>query len=270
MKGLGNMLKPNIFINGDCFESMKKMKDNVIDIVMTSPFYNTSRKSNSKRSLNHHEGRYDVHLDNLTDEEYIDFSTNLFNDYDRVLKKNGVILYNLSYSSENTHLIWLTIADIIKNTNFTTADTIIWKKKSALPNNTSHNRLTRITEYIFVFCRKDELKTFNANKEVKSTNAKGQKYYENYFNFVEAKNNDGKNDLNKATYSSELCEKLLSLYAKDDSLVYDSFMGTGTTAVACRRLGHRFIGSEISYDQCVYSAERMDKELGEKCEIVKL
>lgn len=42
--------------------------------------------------------------------------------------------------------MWLTIADILRNTNFTIADSIIWKKKSALPNNVSPNKLTRITE----------------------------------------------------------------------------------------------------------------------------
>lgn len=57
--------------------------------------------------------------------------------------------------------------------------------------------------------------------------------YKNYFNFIEAKNNEGSNDIHKATYSSDLVRKLLLLYVKEGSLVYDSFIGTGTTAVAC-------------------------------------
>lgn len=61
------------------------------------------------------------------------------------------------------------------------------KKKSALPNNVSHNKLTRICEFVFVFCRKNEYKTFVANKQVKSQSKTGQKYYENIFNFIEAK-----------------------------------------------------------------------------------
>ena len=126
-----------------------------------------------------------------------------------------------------------------------------------MPNNVSKNKLTRIVEHVFVFCRKDEFKTFNCNKQVKSYSKTGQAYYENVFNFVEAKNNDGSCKLNKATYSSELCEKLLSLYGKEGNVVFDPFMGTGTTAVACKRLKMKYLGTEISKDQCVYAEDRI-------------
>ena len=136
-----------------------------------------------------------------------------------------------------------------------------------MPNNVSHNKLTRICEFVFVFCRKDEYKTFITNKKVKSISEKtGQKFYENIYNFVEAKNNDGSNKLNKATYSSDLCEQLLNVYAKENALVYDSFNGTGTTGVACIKLGLNYIGSELSEEQCKYSIERLNKTLEEtKC-----
>ena len=126
---------------------------------------------------------------------------------------------------------------------------IIWKKKSALPNNVSPNKLTRIVEHIFVFCRKSEFKTFNANKRVTSIRKTGQKMYENYFNFIEAKNNDGANKLNKATYSTELMLKLFDVYVKKGSLVYDPFSGTCTTENACIIYGCDYIGSEISKAQ---------------------
>lgn len=158
--------------------------------------------------------------------------------------------------------MWLVIGEIIKNTNFTIADTIIWKKKSAIPNNRSSNKLTRITEYVFVFARKQEIKTFKANKKVVSVIEKtGQKNFENVYNFIEAKNNDGSCKINKATFSSELCVKLLDIYAQPDSIIYDSFMGTGTTAIACLLKNMKYIGSEISSDQCAYAEERINKLL---------
>ena len=83
------------------------------------------------------------------------------------------------------------------------------------------------------------------------------------FNFVEAKNNDGINDLNKATYSVELCEKLLNIYAQPNSVIYDSFNGTGTTGVAALKLGHSYIGSEISKEQCEFSINRLSGNVGE-------
>ena len=254
----------NKIFNEDCFDTMMgKIDKNSVNCILTSPPYNTGRASTSERSRGNHEGKYDVHLDTMTVEEYIEWTNKLFNEFDKILAKDGVILYNVSYGSDCTvntnsvNLIWLTIASIIQNTPFTAADRITWKKKSALPNNVSSNKLTRITEDVFVFCRDEEYKTFQCNKQVKSISRTGQKYYENVFNFIDAKNNDGSCALNKATYSTELCEKLLGIYCRKEDVIYDPFMGTGTTAVAAQRLGMNYIGSEISEGQVEFASNRL-------------
>lgn len=250
--------------NEDCFETMKNLNEGQIDIVLTSPPYNTGRKFSNVRGLEENECRYDVHIDSLSSDNYCKWCVDIFNEFERILSKDGVILWNVSYGNDVTGnkdsigLVWLSIAEIIRNTPFTVADRIVWKKKSALPNNTSKNKLTRICEDVFVFCRKTEIKTFNCNKAVTSTNTKGQNYYANVFNFVEAKNNDGSCPYNKATYSSELCEKLLDMYAVyEDSWVYDPFMGSGTTALACKNMGFNCVGSEISENQVKWANERL-------------
>lgn len=239
---------------GDCIEMIDKLKNShhQIDGVMTSPPYNTSRVGASDL----YNSRYSEYEDNKNNDEYIKWQVELFNAIDNILKPNGVILFNINYGSENTDTIWLLIADIIRNTNFTTADQIIWKKRSAIPNNRSKNKLTRITENVFVFVRKKEIKTFNMNKNVKSIIQKtGQKNYENLYNFIEAKNND-RNEytkIHKATYSSDLCEQLLSRYFKTDNTILDPFMGIGTTGIAAKKLKMNFYGIEIDksyFDIC--------------------
>lgn len=235
----------NTIYHEDYRETIKRIITPVVNTIITSPPYNTSRKGSSLEGASANV-RYDDFDDCKTDEDYIKWSLEVFNNFDKILKPNGVILYNLSYSSENTHLMWLVVAEIIKNTNFTVADNIIWKKPTTSPNSSSPNKLTRICEYIFVFCRKTEFHTFDCNKEVSSLRETGQIAYKNYFNFITAKNNDGSNDIHKATYSSELVRKLLRLYVKSDGLVYDSFMGTGTTALGCLMENINYIGSEIS------------------------
>ena len=254
-----------LFFNEDCNETMRNMVNfnQKVDIVLTSPPYNTGRPSNSQRSRDNHEGRYDIHIDNMTQCVYCNWCIDLFNNFDKILNNNGVILWNVSYGSDasvNTEgigLVWLAIADIIRNTGFTVADRIIWKKKTALPNNVSKNKLTRIVEDVLVFVRKTEYKTFNANKEVSSVGKNGQLFYKNYYNFIEAKNNDGACKLNKATYSSDLCLQLLEIYANDNSVVYDPFIGTGTTAVACSKLGLTCFGSELSQEQIKFAQNRL-------------
>ena len=244
--------------NADCIEAMADVMDeHSVDIVLTSPPYNTARNgcdffNDTKKRR--YTTRYVDFNDYRTSEEYSDWTIKVFNGFDRVLKKNGVVLYNISYGVHTHESFWNLIADIQNNTAFTVADCIIWKKKCAVPNCASPNKLTRICEFVFVFCRKDEYNSFTANKKVVSlSKGTNQKNYENVMNFVEAKNNDGKNDLHKATYSTELCEKLLSIYGKEGMLVFDPFMGTGTTALAAIKLGMDYVGCEIFtqyYDMC--------------------
>ncbi len=253
------------FYNEDCIVNMDRMaqKGFKVDLVLTSPPYGTSRSTvKTEAAMNNLNCRYDICLDKMTEQEYCDWTVDIFNHFDQVLTPNGVVLYNISYGSEYPNALWLVVGDIIKRTNFMIADCIIWKKKSALPNNVG-NKLTRITEFVFVLCRKDEFKTFNINKKVKSISRTGQKYYENVFNFIEAANNDGTCKINKATYSSDLCLQLLDIYANENTTVFDPFMGTGTTAVACEKFCQNdtmmCIGCELSEAQIQFSKDRLAK-----------
>lgn len=258
-------MKMNQFYHEKCFETMDKMiaQEFKVDNILTSPFYNSNKKQGSSTTRIKNNGnhiRYDQHVDDMTTSEYIDFTVELFNKYDQILKENGTVIYNINYGANNTEDMFRAINEILVDTPFTIADVIIWKKKSAMPVNVSKNKLTRIYEFVFIFCREAEIKSFHFNREVTSVRSNGQKMYENIFNILPAKNNDEVNPYNKATFSSELVEKLLKMYGVAGGVVYDSFMGTGTTAVGAYRLGINYIGSEISLNQVNWSKERIKKE----------
>lgn len=246
----------DIFYNEDCFLTMSKMENNSIDLILTSPPYNMTKR---KGGYADKQPRYDVYTDWKSDEDYIEWSVNLFKEFERVLKSNKVVLYNFSYSIENPSLPYQLVSRIINETNLTIADTIIWKKSNAIPHPASYNRLNRIIEFVFVFCRKSEIKTFEMYKKIKSIGSNGQKYYEIIDNFITAKNNSETTDLNKATYSVEFCDILLSLYGTENYVVYDPFMGTGTTGISCKNKNMFFIGSEISEQQVIHSNNRLTK-----------
>ena len=242
-----------------CLDTMSKMDDGIVDIILTSPPYNTNKAAGRHRTLetdNHKwypNVRYDSYVDTIPNEEYISKSVNLFNNFDRILVKDGCVLYNMSYGSNNPHIMYDTIYNIIHSTPFSLADTIVWKKKSALPVWTK-NKLTRQCEFIFVFCRDKEFKTFNTAKKIKTIRPTNLVQYEAHFtNFIEAANSDkreGSTKINCARFSTDLVTKLLNIYAhKDGLLIYDPFMGSGTTAVGALMSGHTFIGSEISQKQ---------------------
>lgn len=249
------MIELNKIYNEDCEVTMSKMDDNFVDIIMTSPPYNMTKRKGGNADT----GRYDVYMDWLSEEDYISNTIKVFNEFNRIVKQNGVVLYNFSYSIENPSLPYKLVRDITAFTEWTLADTIIWKKTCGLPFPANERRLSRNWEFVWIFVRNKEINTFNCNKGVKSVSEKtGQKYFNVFYNFVEAKNNDAKTTkLNQATYSSELCEKLFDIYGTDGYVVYDPYIGTGTTAVACKNKNMFYIGSEISLDQCKYANERI-------------
>ena len=256
------------FRNEDCLTTINKIKEQgkKINLVLTSPPYNKSRHSSQSKKMKQMEtynSMYDGYDDTMDNEDYYNWQCNIINKIDEILSENGVILYNLSYSNENPDCMWGLIENIRHKTNFMIAEQITWLKKSALPQNVSHNKLTRLTEYIFVLCRKSEYKTYITNKKVTKENSKGQKYYENIYNVIKAPNNDGPCNLNKATFSSDMVLELLKIYARPNSIIYDPFMGTGTTGIGVEKYGNGCIciGSEISEKQVEYSKERLNKFL---------
>lgn len=252
-------------INDDCMNVMTQMEDQSIDMVLTSPFYNTNTKAGKTRTLKnttvgrgqYDYVRYDKFVDNMTSEEYKNFTVNLFRNFERILSDRGVVVYNISYGANGADDLVNTLYAVINETGFRIADVIVRKKETAFPNSCSPTKLTRIWEFVFVLCKEKSFFSFHTNKREKSKRKTGQKAYENIYNFIEAPNNDGSCQFNKATYSTELCMKLLQIYAPPKGVVYDPFMGSGTTAVACKKMGLHFIGTEISENQCEYAKKRL-------------
>lgn len=255
--------------NGDCIEELKSFNEHSVDIVITSPPYGTcrsetfSKESNQKRKYNM---RYDEFVENRTPQEYCEWTDAVFRQLQRVLKNDRVVLYNMGMGNDShidfTNYDWFkTITSICENTDFGVADMLFWKKKSALPNNVSPNKSTRIVEPVLVFCRKDEMMTFISNKKQCSEFKTGQKLYSPFYNLFEAKNNDGSTELNKATYSTQFVDILIDLYCPSEQrmewVVLDPFSGTGTTGISAMAKGMNYIGIELSERQCEYTVKRI-------------
>ena len=217
------------------------MPNKFISGIITSPPYNITTK---RKDVYYNNGYSDI--DNLTEEEYIEKRLLEFIEFERILKDDGVICYNLSYHNQNPILPTLLMVEIHKRTGLTMADTITWKKTHAIPFQTSPTKLSRICELVYIIVKKDSLNSFRTNKVVSKVNEKtGQKFYKNYTNYIEAKNNDGIKSKLKAAYSEDLVSKLIDIYFPEESLIYDPFSGLGTTARSCEKLNRNYIGSEI-------------------------
>lgn len=234
-------MKINKIYNENNMITMSIMTDKFLSGIITSPPYNFTTK---RKDSYYNNGYSDK--DNLSEEEYIKTRLIEFKEFERVLKDDGIICYNISYHNENPILPTLLISEIHKETGLTVADIITWKKRSAIPFQTSSTKLSRICELVYVIVKKERLHDFKTNKKVSKINEKtNQKFYKNYTNFIEAENNDKIKSKLKAAYSEDLVYKLFNIYFPIDSLIYDPFSGLGTTARACKKSGRSFIGSEI-------------------------
>ncbi|MCK9475551.1 MAG: site-specific DNA-methyltransferase [Candidatus Muirbacterium halophilum] len=238
------MIEINKIYNEDNIETMKKIPNKFISGIITSPPYNIA----TKRKDCYYDNGYS-NIDCLNEKEYLDIRLNEFKEFSRILDDCGVICYNISYHKDNPILPTLLMANIHNKTDLTIADIITWKKKSAIPFQTSPTKLSRITELVYIIVKKNHLHNFKTNKEVSKINEKtNQKFYKNYTNLIEARNNDGIICKLKASYSEELVSKLINIYFPENSIIYDPFMGICTTARACEKINRNYIGSELDQE----------------------
>ena len=245
-------LETNKIYCGDTVETMGKINDGSIDLILTSPPYLASIRNDNHK----YPGAKDQIKDNQSVDDYLEWIIDNFKQYERILKKDGVIVFNFSYTTFNPSLPYFLINEVFKHTDFRIYDTFAWKKKSAMPVSGHPNRVTRIVEMVYIFAKTPY---FKANKTVSSVSRTGQKYYNNYYNFIEARNNDGKVEGHEATFSTDLASFFIDLYSKENEIVLDNFSGTGTTPYASSKMNRQYIGIDLVEKFCDYARERVSK-----------
>tara|TARA_R100001460_G_scaffold62437_2_gene102509 strand:- start:4138 stop:5061 length:924 start_codon:yes stop_codon:yes gene_type:complete len=245
-------LETNKIYCGDTVETMGKINEGTIDLILTSPPYLASiRQDNHK-----YPGAKDQIKDNQSVDDYLEWIVENFKQYERILKKDGVVVFNFSYTTFNPSLPYFLINEVFNHTDFRIYDTFAWKKKSAMPVSGHPNRVTRIVEMVYIFAKTPY---FKANKTVSSVSRTGQKYYNNYYNFIEARNNDGKVEGHEATFSTDFASFFIDLYSKENEIVLDNFSGTGTTPYASSKMNRQYIGIDLVEKFCDYARNRISK-----------
>ena len=74
-----------------------------------------------------------------------------------------------------------------------------------------------------------------------------------------------KEDRNHSTQKPlKLIERLIIASSNERDIVLDPFLGSGTTAIASKKLGRKFIGIEVDKEYCEYAKKRMKFEIPEK------
>ena len=229
----------NKIINGDCIEELKKLEDNSIDLVFTSPPYKNSYEGiginrNSKTAKYHYSNDVGEPLYVIQDASKIIFSK---------VKSNGFFLLNLGFNKDSGALRPFQIVDRLRRYGWFCSDIIIWHKKNPIPN--TAYQLTNSFEFIFVLTKRP---TYKLPKEKRV-------YIHNLF---ETAIDSGSTEHN-AAFPLELAKKVIETFTKEGDIVLDCFLGTGTTTVAAKQLNRKYIGIEINKDYCRIASKRLEQ-----------
>jgi site-specific DNA-methyltransferase (adenine-specific) len=235
---------------GDNCVLIKDLPDNCIDLTVTSPPYDNLREYNG----------YSFDFETLVKELY------------RVTKQGGVVVWIVSDATVNGSETGTSFRQALffKEVGFNLHDTMIWAKDTmTFPDNT---RYGNAFEYMFVFS-KGSPKTFNPirDKENKWSGTKIHGTSRGVDGKTFRKSNDGKTSVaemgarlnvwqqtgvrssnerfgHPAPFPERLVKDHIISWSNEGDVVFDPFMGSGTTALCARLLGRKYIGFEISQE----------------------
>lgn len=226
-------MKTNVIYNEDCLETMKRMADKSVDMILCDLPYGTTAC------------KWDV---------IIPFEP-LWEQYKRIIKDNGAIVLTASQP--------FTSALVMSNPKMFKYE-IIWEKDYPTNPYIAKKQIMKRHEDILVFyknqctfnpqmterekskIRNNKKKTYLhriMDKDFTSTRTGNEKFI--YPSSIQKFNRDRSNSLHPTQKPVALFEYLIKTYTNENDTVYDGCMGSGTTAIACMNTKRNFIGSEL-------------------------
>jgi len=239
---------------------MSRIEDNFIDLTVTSPPYDNLRAYNE----------YNFDFENIAKELF------------RVTKEGGVVVWVVADATIKGSETGTSFRQALyfMNCGFNLHDTMIWDKKTFTATGSLKVRYAPVFEYMFVLS-KGKCKTFNPIKDKKNkhfgksfatsrvrqkdgttkplsnkeivTKEYGQRH--NIWNISTAKPIGN----HPAVFPEKLANDHIISWSNEGDLVYDCFMGSGTTAKMCLLQNRNYIGSEISKEYVDISSKRIEK-----------
>ena len=235
----------NKIYNEDCLETMDKMPNDFVDIILTSPPYNIGKgRKNGQRKESI---QYDTYTDDLTKEEYFKQTGIWLDEMYRVTKHH--IFYNIQELKGNKGIIKYLYQNYFEYIK----EVFIWAKTNP-PSSINDKGISKGYEYIFCLSKDNPDKS--VFKYCNFSNYNGD-YMKNVI--IKPVNNDKENKGHSFAFGDWLPKYFVNYFSNKGDLIYDPFMGTGTTAKASILLDRNYIGSEISKKYCDIADKRLYK-----------
>ncbi len=230
----------NKIVNGDSLKELEKIPRETFDLIFADPPYNLQLKGELTRpdqsKVNAVNDKWDK-FENF--KKYDEFTYKWLSECKRVLKKDGAIWVIGSY-----HNIFR-VGTAIQNLGFWILNDVIWNKNNPMPNFRG-TRLTNAHETLIWASKSEKSKyTFNY-QSLKCLNDDIQmrsNWNLPICNGTERLKKNGKK-LHSTQKPEALLHRILLATTNKNDLVFDPFLGSGTTATVAKKLGRNFFGIE--------------------------
>jgi len=248
----------NKIYNENCIDTMARMPDNFLDLTVTSPPYDNLREYKG----------YSFDFESIARELF------------RVTKQGGVVVWVVGDATVNGSETGTSFRQALyfKEIGFNLHDTMIYQK-NGIPN--AGNMYQQSFEYMFVFSKgkpksvnhiKQKALHFNGSKISKHAmrdgdNLKNVEYVSNeyvielniwkYATGLHGTTSDKLAFSHPAIFPEKLAADHIYSWCNEGDIVYDPFMGSGTTAKMAHIYKRRWIGSEISKEYVDIAEKRL-------------
>ena len=270
-----DMIEIDRIHNMDCIEGMSLLGECTIDLTVTSPPYDSIRDYGNSIDKTWCKDVWEKVIDGLY----------------RVTKKGGVVVWVVGDGTLNGGETGTSFKQALyfMDCGFTLHDTMIYQKHNPIPNTGNGCRYQQSFEYMFVFS-KGKPKTTNimleprrneCNDKRTSRIIRRQRGVDGEFeepHYYEIKENVPKSNIwnykvglynttsykeafmHPAIFPEKLAEDHVESWSNIGDLVFDPFMGSGTTAVAAIRKKRHFVGFELNSEYCKIAEKRIAEE----------
>lgn len=234
-------LKTNKYtvVNGDCMDYLSQVPNNSIDLILTDPPYNIAQYSTGNIDL---PGRSALNNDlaewDLTPIE----PAALLENFKRIIKPDGNIFVFTSYNLIGK---WHEVFD----SEFDTFQFFVWHKTNPAPK-IFKNGFLNSCEMIVCLWNKGHKWNFSTQNEMHN-------FFESPICMRPERLSNPKHPAQKPV---KLLEHIIKIASNEGDVVFDPFMGVGSTGVAALKNNRKFIGIEIDQQYFAAAEKRLSGE----------
>lgn len=257
---------------GDCEKILKGIPDHTVDLIFTSPPYADQRQSS---------------YGGIKPDDYVDWFLPKAAQFHRVLKPTGTFILNIKErvvdGERHTYVMELILK--MREAGWLWTEEFMWHKKNSYPGKwpnrfrdswerllqfNVHKKFNMYQEAVMVPVgdwAKDRLEKLSETDKMRDESRVGSGFGKNISNWLGREKVYPTNVIHMATecsnrnhsaaFPEQLPEWFIRLFTLENDVVLDPFVGSGTTAVAAKKLKRRFIGIDTSQKYFDLANERL-------------